>query len=312
MRRRVSASSAALTLIALVAALGGASLAGAQARADSPPVGRLFFSPPTGLDSYALTVVSTGTCTDPRGTNLQLRVSGAGFPDNTNVTPNLSASIYPTDPARHGYDVPLQDTLRDFAAQQHPAAALSGRYDFSLICKKPVGQGIFGTYTGSIWFTSGTHYHAAAVESSAVASQVARPPSPGVTGGANPATPTPTRASATKVSRTTSASAPPGAAGPASPTTTRAPQSATASRRPDPGPPSAQRSIRRTTAPRSTGVPAASPAAAPRAAAAATRPRQAVGAGWIAVLAAGSLAVVTGLGLLLRRRRHLLDQQGSP
>jgi hypothetical protein len=165
---------------------------GAGPALAAEPTGTLSFTPATGLDSYALTAVSTGTCVDPRGSNLQLRVSGHGFADDTNVTPNLPASVYPIDPALHGYDVPLQDTLRSFAAQQHPPAVLSGRYVFTLICKKPIGSGVFGTYTGSLSFTSPTHYTA----SQAAATGPTTTPTPhvsaGPTAGASPLSPSAT------------------------------------------------------------------------------------------------------------------------
>lgn len=171
---------------------------GAAVPAEAQPVGTLTFSPATGLDSMSLTVVSSNVCPAGPASNVQLRVSGAGFPTGTNVTPNLSSSAYPVDPDTGGYDVPLQDSLRDFAAQQSPPATLSGRYDFSLVCRGALGKAVYATYAGALVFSSPTRYSAVAASTGAVAPPTSTPsatsraagsrtPSPAVTVVASPA-----------------------------------------------------------------------------------------------------------------------------
>jgi hypothetical protein len=161
------------------------------ASSSPEPTGNLGFSPASGDDWTPLAVLSTGTCSDLRGSNLQLTVSGHGMPEPTNVTPNLKASIYPVDPSTGGYDVPLQDSLHNFAAQQSPPAVLSGRYDFTLVCKRPWGRSTFGTYHGALFFSSPTRYRALTT----VPTVKAAPVSPGPEVGHTTATPRPTRSS---------------------------------------------------------------------------------------------------------------------
>ncbi len=153
--RRSAAPFGRLLAVALV--LGGLTVPTSPAVAAS--TGTLSFVPASGLDATPLSVVSSGMCSAP-ATNLQLRVSGPGFASDTNVTPNLGISVYPIDGDTGGYDVPLQDTLRGFAAQQQPPATLTGKYDFTLVCKRPIGRTVYATYTGSVEFSSPAHYHA--------------------------------------------------------------------------------------------------------------------------------------------------------
>ncbi|MDX6245405.1 MAG: hypothetical protein QOE76_3128 [Frankiales bacterium] len=160
--------------------------------------GTLAFSPASGLDSMSLTVVSSDICPATPPSNLQLMVTGSGFPADTNVTPNLSASIYPIDPVSGGYDVPLQESLRDFAAQQTPPAKLSGRYQFSLVCRAALGTKVYAAYSGSLWFVSPTHYNAIAPPT-----EVAASPRPAAASRVAQATSTP--GSATAVHKTATA-----------------------------------------------------------------------------------------------------------
>lgn len=270
--------------------------------------GGLSFLPASGSAEWPLTAVSTGVCSDPRGTNLQLQVKGKGFPAGTNVTPNLAAHVYPVDPSTGGYDVPLQDTLQHFAAQQHPPAILSGRYDFTLVCKKPWGNGVYNTYRGSLWFSSATHYHTLTVSAAPTTTPAA-------------ATPSPRTSSPTPVTRTASATTTVAVQIPAPATkserrtqspTTLAPtvttgQPTSAGRvSPPTNTTPAPLATRTTTRASATAAPIASPSHA----ATTKQPALATGAshgrasnsGWVAALLAGSVAVVAGLGLLVRRR----------
>jgi hypothetical protein len=303
---------------AAVLSLGGA---WAYAAPGDGTTGTLTFQPASGLDSAPLTAVSTGVCSDPRGTNLQLRVSGAGFPPDTNVTPNLKASIYPVDPSTGGYDVPLQDTLQDFAAQQTPAAKLAGRYEFTLVCKKPLGRDVFQSYVGSLVFSSPTHFTAVAAAGTAAtttpsaattppASRTSpKPAKPGATSrrpspSAHP-TATVTRVAATPTSSPHPTDKP--AATPAASTTTPSIVSASATPRParssggaEVGAVPPTETVSPSVSVSQQALPAASPSVTTTAVAVVTSGRRPPGA--MLAFSAVVLAVVILLGLVLRRR----------
>jgi hypothetical protein len=308
MRRQLFRLARAVTgLTVITASLAVPSLMAVGARAGTEPTGSLGFLPASGLDSFSLTAVSSGLCSDPRGTNLQLRVTGRGFPAGINVTPNLKAAVYPVDPTTGGYDVPLQDTLRSFAAQQNPPATLSGRYDFTLICKKPWGKGDYGSYTGSLTFSSPTHYRALTripeVSTKPATSKPAVPVSStlpaavavsGSTGPGKPVTTAPVSGHGTPQARKMpqphkSAPSKSPTAGPATSRGAASTASAT------PGP----------TTPYEVPTSARAPALVARTAADRLLQRHSgPSPGLVGSLAAASLAVVISLGLVLRRRRR--------
>ncbi|BEP13797.1 hypothetical protein acdb102_21080 [Acidothermaceae bacterium B102] len=318
---------AAAGALVLVTVLMGLTVQLPDAIAASGATGSLSFLPASGVASIPLTAVSTGVCSDPRGTNLQLRISGKGFPPGTNVTPNLKADIYPVDPSTGGYDVPLQDTLHDFAAQQNPPAVLSGRYDFTLLCKRPWGVGVYDTYAGALWFSSPTTFHAL---TSAAAPATPATTVPAVTSSPRPSptrspAPKPTSAS-TPLSGTptpTHTKAPSTVTRPATPVTRTTQATASSTSRPTsvasktlPAPTSSPVAV---VTPPNAAVDATANAASPRVqpssaspsvalVAEAISPGQASDTGWLVALAAGSLAVVVALGLVLRRR---LASRGS-
>jgi hypothetical protein len=284
------------------------------------PAGELSFDPPTGLDSYSLSVVSSGVCTDSRATNLQLRVSGAGFPDNTNVTPNLNKAVYPIDPRTGGYDVSLQDTMQAFASRQSPPAVLSGRYTFTLICRRPFGETSFGSYSGTLTFATPTHYQAVGAASTVVPPTPSVTKTPGPTATSSVAPPKRTRTTsvpagwktAKPTSRPAPATAPRTPAHSALPATPGAgqsggaePSTATTPTRAEPSVQAtattsvaAEPPVAGTTSPRATSTSSSS------AAAVVSSPVQhRVKADVAAVLVAATLAAVAVLGLILRRRR---------
>jgi hypothetical protein len=128
-------------------------LAAPAAHADAP--GTLTFSAPSGADSDSMSVVTSGPCAG--GTNLIMSVVGAGFPAaGINVDPNSPQSTY-SQTANGGYTVPLTNTMQVFA-QQNGITALNGQYTFTLTCRNAFGATTFGTFVGSIWFTTPTHY----------------------------------------------------------------------------------------------------------------------------------------------------------
>jgi hypothetical protein len=302
-----------LLLAVSAAALSVPTVAAAATAAGA--TGTLSFLPASGIASSPLTAVSTGVCSDPRGTNLQLEVIGKGFPPGTNVTPNLAAHVYPVDPSTGGYDVPLQDTLQHFAAQMNPPASLSGRYEFTLVCKKPWGKGIYNTYRGALWFSSATNFRSLTVASSP-RTPVAVSPSPAATR-PTPVTVTPhvsklpagTTPAPTITFHPTSKPQPT-----SSPTHTLAISASATTGRPAPvitvtsasaaTPPATGTSSPTATSPNN-------PAAASEPAASAGAPTKGRGSstGRVAGLLAGSLAVAAGLGLLVRRRMARYGRQ---
>jgi hypothetical protein len=310
-----------LTWAIACAAVVPATLVVALSPAHATTGGGLSFDPPAGLDSYSLSVVSTGVCTDPRGTNLQLRVSGAGFPDDTNVTPNLRAAVYPIDSRTGGYDVSLQDTMRAFASRQSPPATLSGRYVFTLVCRSPFGQADYGSYSGSLMFATPTHYRAltAASTTTPPAAHVTRAPRPSVSASrATPSVATPNAATPKTLPSTSIAPSPEGVSATSLPTSAGAPDRApgsTSTTALTPGPidsakprPSATSTPTvpspGTTATASSDTHAAEAEPSPVAATAAGQRRQGRRQiDVVVVLILATLVVVAAMGLVLRRRR---------
>lgn len=119
------------------------------------PTGSLSFSPATGSDTTAMVVTTSAAC-PASATNLQVIVTGTGFPaapTGINAVGNSPISAYPVDATSGGHVVALSDTFADFAAQQTPPAQLSGQYDFDLFCRGNISKTHLADFTGSIVFT---------------------------------------------------------------------------------------------------------------------------------------------------------------
>ena len=143
--------------VATLVAAGGAILV-ASTPSQAVPTGTLSFTPHTGMDVSSITVNTSGPCTDPGASNLQVSVSGPGFPAvGQNVVGNSPLSAYSQD-ANGGFIVPLSDTMRDFANLQTPPATLSGQYVFTLTCRKAISQSSLGDFTGSLWFNNNSTF----------------------------------------------------------------------------------------------------------------------------------------------------------
>lgn len=126
--------------------------------ASATVIGSLSFTPQLGSDTGSITLNTSGPCTDVNATNLQVKMVGNGFPaGGQNVVSNSPLTAYGTN-AAGGYTVPLADTMRGFANGQTPPATLTGRYDYTLICRTATGSASLGDFTGSLWFTSSTTY----------------------------------------------------------------------------------------------------------------------------------------------------------
>lgn len=167
----------------LVALLTIGTLVAVASPANAADVGTLAITPANGADTTPIIVSMSGPC--PGGTNLVVRISGAGFPlAGYNVVANSRTSIYPINPAG-GQEVPLQNTLGFFASQQSPPATLNGDYVLRLTCKNnlaaggPTNEG-FGDFIGRLNFTTPTTY--AVVDNDTATTISAGPTSPQTAG----------------------------------------------------------------------------------------------------------------------------------
>lgn len=67
-------------------------------------------TPVSGTTSSAVTLTTSGPCTDPNATNIQARIEGSGFPaGGQNVVSNSPIVTYPTT-TKGGYVIPVSDT----------------------------------------------------------------------------------------------------------------------------------------------------------------------------------------------------------
>ena len=140
---------------ALALAIGGGVVVVSGAAAQAAVLGPVTFSPATGSDTSSITLTTSALCDG--GTNIQASMSGGPAGNvftNQNVSQNQSQASVSNGT---GYTIPLADTMRGFA-QSAGFSTLGGRYDFTITCKQSIGSTTFGTFTGSIWFTSNTAY----------------------------------------------------------------------------------------------------------------------------------------------------------
>ncbi|MFE4829587.1 Ig-like domain-containing protein [Streptomyces sp. NPDC056672] len=148
----------AALLTGAVGVLGGLVLLGAPA-AQADTLGTLTPSPATGADISPMSLTTSGSCPEP-ATHILVSVTGAGFPaEGQNVVGNSEIGIYPV--VGSGYEVPLTETMRDYA-NTAGFKTLEGRYEFTVTCRKAFGTATYGDFKGSIWFTSNTAYQSTA------------------------------------------------------------------------------------------------------------------------------------------------------
>lgn len=159
--------------LALLAGLGVVVAAYVVAMPSQAAVlGRITFDPSSGSDSSSITLLTNAQCDG--GTNIQASMSGGPAGNvftNQNVSPNQGQSAVVSGA---GYAIPLVDTMRGFA-QTAGFTSLSGRYDFTITCKQSIGSTTFGTFTGSIFFTSQTAYSSQLATSTTLAASPASP-----------------------------------------------------------------------------------------------------------------------------------------
>lgn len=142
--------SAALTL----ALVSGICLVGGAAPAQAEPIGGLLIIPGSGNDLTAIRLRTSAGC-PPQASAYFAKMKGQGFPpDGLVVTASTAAGMSHS----FGFDVYLALIMRDFANDNH--TTLGGRYDITVFCAHRLTQQSYGEFTGSLEFTSPTHYEA--------------------------------------------------------------------------------------------------------------------------------------------------------
>ncbi len=127
-------------------------VAGAPALAD--PIGGVIVIPGSGNDLTGIRVRTSAGC--PAQANAYYAtVKGLGCPtEGQIVTSNTKASLSHS----FGFDAYFLLIMRDYASRNH--ATLAGRYDITVFCIDSFTLHDYGEFTGSMEFTSPTHYEA--------------------------------------------------------------------------------------------------------------------------------------------------------
>ncbi|PZS33453.1 MAG: hypothetical protein DLM61_05070 [Pseudonocardiales bacterium] len=117
-------------------------------------IGGVIVIPSSGSDLTAIRVRTSAGCPAKADAYIA-RMKGHGFPpDGEIVTSTISAGMSHSI----GFDVYFAVTMSDFAQLNH--TTLSGRYDITVLCIDSFTTQSYGEFTGSLQFTSPTHYEA--------------------------------------------------------------------------------------------------------------------------------------------------------
>jgi hypothetical protein len=128
------------------------SLAPALALAD--PIGGVLVIPGSGSDLDPIRLRTSAGCPS-KATAYYAKMRGHGLPpDGQVITANTRAGMS----YRAGFDVYVALIMRDYATDNH--TTLGGRYDITVYCVNRLTLQSFGEFTGSLKFTSPTHYEA--------------------------------------------------------------------------------------------------------------------------------------------------------
>jgi len=118
------------------------------------PIGGLIIIPGSGGDLDTIRLRTSAGC--PSQANaFYAKMRGHGLPrDGQIITANTNAGMS----HRTGFDAYVALIMRDYATDNH--ATLGGRYDITLYCVNRLTLQSYGEFTGSLEFTSPTHYEA--------------------------------------------------------------------------------------------------------------------------------------------------------
>lgn len=162
--------------LVVLASPGSGSTAAFAAAADGP----LAVLPAAGTDATALTIVTGAPC--PAGSNLQARITGAGFPAaGQNIVGNSPLTAY-EHTRTGGLVIPVSLVLRDIANLPAQAVQYAGTYQITVTCRDRVRVAALGSFTGTLAFSDPHTYQA---HNPVVATEVAPMD---VTPGTNPLT----------------------------------------------------------------------------------------------------------------------------
>lgn len=151
---RRSSRSMVLTLASALALASGIWLAESAAPAQADPIGGLIVIPGSGTDLSPIRVRTSAGC-PTKANAFYATMKGPGFPpDGQVVTSNTKAGMSHS----FGFDAYFMLIPRDYANRNH--ATLGGRYDITVLCINHLTLDSYGEFTGSVQFTSPTHYEA--------------------------------------------------------------------------------------------------------------------------------------------------------
>ena len=149
---RRSSRSAALALALTLA--NGIWLAGSVAPAQADPIGGVIVIPGTGNDLDPIRLRTSAGC-PAKANAFYAKMRGQGFPpDGQVITANSKAGMSHS----FGFDVYVSEVMRDYATDNH--TTLTGLYDITVFCINRITLQSYGEFTGSLQFTSPTHYEA--------------------------------------------------------------------------------------------------------------------------------------------------------
>jgi hypothetical protein len=131
--------------------------------AFAAPIGGVIIIPSTGSDLSPIRLRTSTGC-PARTSKYYATMRGHGFPPGGQIITSTTAAGLSVSA---GFDVYVEQILRDYAAQNH--TTLAGRYDITVDCTDSLALQSYGEFTGSLEFTSPTTYQAIGT---------AKPPSP--------------------------------------------------------------------------------------------------------------------------------------
>jgi hypothetical protein len=151
---RCSSRSAVLTLASALALTSGISLAGSEALAQADPIGGVIVIPSIGTDLTPIRLRTSSGC-PAKANAFYAKMRGHELPpDGQVITANSKAGMSHS----FGFDVYVAEIPRDYATDNH--TTLTGRYDITVFCINRITLQSYGEFTGSLQFTSPTHYEA--------------------------------------------------------------------------------------------------------------------------------------------------------